>query len=326
MNGVFARMLAVALAVVVFSAGPLFAGAAKVMTQVPGYYRLALGDYEVTALYDGTVEIDAKLLAGGAEEELKSLLARHFMAHPKMPTSVNAYLVNTGQALILVDAGSGALFGPAHGKLPGNLKAAGYAPEDLDMVVLTHLHGDHMGGLVTAEGKPVFPKAQVLVAKAENDYWLSEDNARAAPEGRKRFFEMAGKIAAALSASGQWRTFEGEAELAPGLRAVAAPGHTPGHTAYAVESDGQRLVIWGDLIHAHAVQFARPGVTIGFDSDQKMAAATRLGLMRTVAADKTLVAGMHLPFPGFGHVRSDGPDVFAWVPLEYAPLPAPGGK
>lgn len=112
--------------------------------------------------------------------------------------------------------------------------------------------------------------------------------------------------------------------LAPGIRAVAANGHTPGHTAYAVESAGQKLLIWGDVVHAHAVQFARPGVSIEFDTNQKQAIATRRRLMRDLAASKSLVAGMHLPFPGIGHVRAEGKGRYSWVPIEFSPLPGIG--
>ncbi|WP_255210995.1 hypothetical protein [Methylogaea oryzae] len=124
-------------------------------------------------------------------------------------------------------------------------------------------------------------------------------------------------------ASGQWTTFTPGSELVPGVTSVKADGHTPGHTAYAVESDGQKLLIWGDLVHAHAVQFAKPGVSVEFDIDQKQAIATRLRIMKAMAASKSLVAGMHLPFPGIGHVRADGKDRYSWVPIEFTPLAKP---
>ncbi|MFC5301180.1 MBL fold metallo-hydrolase [Azospira restricta] len=297
------------------------AEAPQLQTQVPGYYRHQLGQFEVTALFDGAIELDTKLLKNATPTDLQRLLSWMFVGNPKMQTAVNAYLINTGRNLVLVDAGAAKLFGPSLGYVLENLKAAGYEPAQVDTVVITHLHGDHMGGLNDAGGKPVFAKAKVLVPQAEHDFWLSPAVADKAPEGMQPFFRMARETAAPYQASGQWQPFADGAELVPGVRAVAANGHTPGHTAYAVESGGQKLLIWGDLVHAHAVQFAKPGVSIEFDVNQKQAIATRRAVLKSVAASKSLVAGMHLPFPGLGHVRAEGGGRYAWVPVEFSPLP-----
>jgi glyoxylase-like metal-dependent hydrolase (beta-lactamase superfamily II) len=140
----------------------------------------------------------------------------------------------------------------------------------------------------------------------------------------KPFFRMAHEAAAPYQAVGRWQPFADGSQPVPGIRALAANGHTPGHTAYAIESDGKKLLIWGDVVHAHAVQFARPGVSIEFDVDRKQAIATRRTLMKSAAASRTLVAGMHLPFPGIGHVRAEGKDSYSWVPVEFSPLPKAG--
>ncbi|HET6720373.1 MAG TPA: MBL fold metallo-hydrolase [Rhodocyclaceae bacterium] len=309
------------LAAVLLGFAPLAQAAAPLAgTQVPGYYRMQLGQFEVTALFDGAIELDTQLLKNARPADLQRLLSRMFVGNPKMQTAVNAYLINTGAHLVLVDAGAAKLFGPTLGYVVQNLKAAGYEPAQVDTVVLTHLHADHFGGLNDANGQPLFPQARILVAQSDNDFWLSQQVADAAPKDAQAFFKMARDSAAPYRASGQWATFgDGEA-LVPGVRAVKADGHTPGHTAYAIESAGKKLLIWGDLVHAHAVQFARPGVAIEFDIDQKQAIATRRRIMKEMAASKTLVAGMHLPFPGIGHVRADGKDRYSWVPIEYAPL------
>ncbi|MHB1183709.1 MAG: MBL fold metallo-hydrolase [Desulfobulbia bacterium] len=293
----------------------------QVATQVPGYYRIQLGQFEITALYDGAIELDAKLLRNAKATDLQRLLSRMFVGNPKMQTAVNAYLVNTGSHLVLVDTGAAKLFGPSLGYVLQNMKAAGYEPGQVDTVVITHLHGDHMGGLNDASGQPIFPKARVLVSQADNDFWLSQKVAEEAPAKAQPYFKMARDTAAPYLASGQWQTFSDGSVLVPGIEAVKANGHTPGHTAYAVESEGQKLLIWGDVVHAHAVQFARPGVSIEFDVDQKQAIATRRSLMKAMAASKSLVAGMHLPFPGLGHVRAEGKGSYSWVPIEFGPLP-----
>lgn len=302
-------------------AGSAFAEVAKVMTQVPGYYRMQVGQFEITALYDGAIELETKLLHHVKPTDLNRLLARMFVSNPKMQTAVNAYLINTGSHLVLVDTGASTLFGPTLGYALANMRTSGYEPSQVDTVVITHLHGDHMGGLNDGEGKPLFPKATVWVAQADHDFWLNEATAKAAPEAMQPFFKMARDTAAPYLASKQWQTFREGTRLVPGVQAVQANGHTPGHTAFRVESDGQQLLIWGDVVHAHAVQFAKPGVSIEFDVDQKQAITTRRTLMKAMAKSQSLVAGMHLPFPGIGHVRAEGKGSYAWVPVEFAPLP-----
>ena len=299
------------------------AEAPKVQTQVPGYYWMMLGQFEITALYDGALDLDTKLLRNTTPTELNRLLARMFVGNPKMQTAVNAYLINTGKNLVLVDTGAAKLFGPSLGFILQNMKAAGYDPAQVDTVIITHLHPDHIGGLEDADGKLLFPKARIMVSKEDNDFWLSQKEADSAPDRIKPFFKMAHDIAAPYLKLGQWQAFTEGSVLVPGIQAVKANGHTPGHTAFAVESAGQKLLIWGDLVHAHAVQFARPGVSIEFDIDQKQAIATRKSIFKTMAISKSLVAGMHLPFPGIGHVRWDGKESYSWVPIEFAPLPKP---
>lgn len=290
--------------------------------QVPGYYRLALGQFEVTALYDGSIALDEKLLKGVAKRDLQRLLAREFQQGPAVQTAVNAYLVNTGQRLILVDAGAAKLFGPTLGNIVDNLKAAGYRPEQVDTVLLTHLHGDHVNGLVTPDGQRVFVNAEVWSAKADNDFWLSETIAAQAPQEAQGFFKMSRDAAAPYLAAGRWKTFDGERELAPGVSSVDTHGHTPGHASYLFRSGEQRLLVLGDIVHNHAVQFTRPEVSLEFDVDQKQAIATRKRIFAQVARERLMVAGMHLPFPGIGHVRKEAKGGYAWVPAEFTLLPA----
>lgn len=289
-------------------------------TQVPGYYRLMLGSFEVTALYDGAIDLDEKLLKSIAKRDIQRLLARQFLKGPKVQTAVNAYLVNTGNKLVLVDAGAAKLFGPGLGNIVDNLKAAGYSPEQVDTVLVTHLHGDHVNGLVTAEGKAVFTKAEVWSAKADNDFWLSEEIAAKAPTEAQGFFKMARDAAAPYLAAGKWKTFDSDRELLAGVSSVDTHGHTPGHASYLFQSGDQRLLILGDLVHNHAVQFARPEVAIEFDVDPKQAVITRKRIFFQAAKEKLMVAGMHLPFPGIGHVRKETAGGYAWVPAEFAPL------
>lgn len=311
---IFAGLLAVASTFAI-------AEAPQQKVQVPGYYRLMLGNLEVTALYDGPIDIDEKLLKSIATRDIQRLLARQFLKGPKVQTAVNAYLVNTGSKLVLVDAGAAKLFGPELGNIVNNLKAAGYTPEQVDTVLITHLHGDHVNGLVTPEGQRVFVNAEVWSAKADNDFWLSEEIAAQAPKDFQPFFNMPRDAAAPYLAAGKWKTFDSDRELLAGVSSVDTHGHTPGHVSYMLQSGDQRLLILGDLVHNHAVQFARPEVAIEFDNDPKQAVAARKRIFFMAAKEKLMVAGMHLPFPGIGHVRKESAGGYAWVPAEFAPLP-----
>lgn len=296
------------------------AGAPMVKTQVPGYYRLMVGQFEVTALYDGSVELDAKLMRNATDQEVNVLLANMFIVGPKMQTAVNAYLINTGSKLVLVDAGAAKVFGPTLGSVIQNLRAAGYDPAQIDAVMISHMHGDHVGGLLNGDGKPAFPNAVVYLSKGENDFWLSSDVAERAPAEYKKYFKMARDLAAPYLDAGKWKTF-GDGEMpVPGVKAVLIPGHTPGHCAYEVTDGKDSLLITGDIVHSPAIQFPRPDVVVDFDVNKIQAASVRLALFESAAKRKVLVAGMHLPFPGIGRLRAEGGNAFAWVPVDFAPV------
>ncbi|MCT7305731.1 MULTISPECIES: MBL fold metallo-hydrolase [Ralstonia] len=289
-------------------------------TQVPGYYRMAMGDDVVTALYDGYTDLPAKTLLGLNAKSVQSLLARMFVSNtPGMQTAVNGFLIDTGAKRILVDTGSGTCFGPTMGGLAGNVRASGYQPEQIDAVLLTHLHPDHACGLLTPQGQPAFPNAQVYVAAPEADFWLSETIAASKPTDMQPFFKMARDSVAPYAAAGKLKQFKPGDEVVPGVRSVIANGHTPGHSGYLFASKGHSLLVWGDIVHSHAVQFQHPEVAFEYDVDKKAAIASRRKLFAEAARDKLWVAGAHLPFPGLGHVRRDG-NAFAWVPIEYGPL------
>jgi glyoxylase-like metal-dependent hydrolase (beta-lactamase superfamily II) len=314
----WARRALLAISSTCLMLGAAHAAAPQVKTQAPGFYRVMLGEFEVTALSDGTVALPVdKLLTGTTAAKTQKTLARSFLKAP-LDTSVNGYLVNTGTKLVLIDTGAAGLFGPTLGNLLTNLKAAGYQPEQVDEIYITHMHADHVGGLMAAD-KLAFPNAIVRADKHDADFWLSQANLDKAPADAKGFFQGAMASLNPYVAAGKFKAFDGDTELVPGIKALATRGHTPGHSIYKVESKGQTLVLWGDLMHVAAVQFPEPGVTIQFDTDSKNAALQRKRAYAEAAKQGYMVGSAHISFPGLGHLRVLGKG-YEWLPLNYSGL------
>lgn len=312
-----AAALTTTLALLAGSSAPAMAAAPMAKVSAPGYFRLMLGSFEVTALSDGTVDLPVDQLLMESAAKTKQALAAQFLSAP-LETSVNAYLINTGSSLVLVDTGAAGLFGPTLGRLVANLKASGYEPSQIDEVYLTHLHPDHVGGLL-ANGIPAFPNAKVRADRLDAEFWLSEANLAKAPEASKGFFQGAMSSLNPYVAAGKFVPFSGDTQLLPGIRSSSSYGHTAGHSNYVIESEGKKLVLVGDLIHVGAVQFANPAVTVVFDVAPKEAAATRAKAFAQAAKEGTLVGASHLQFPGLGHLRSTG-KTFQWLPVNYTQM------
>lgn len=299
-------------------AGPMSArgDAPQHHDQVPGFYRLNVGDLEVTSLYDGSGQFHPDWLKG--KESILTAVSNTAQKEPHFLDGVEiAFLVNTGKQLILVDAGAGQWFGGgAYGRLEKSLRSAGYTPEQVDLQLVTHLHSDHIGGLTTREGKRVFPNVEVYVAKADNDFWLSPEIAAKAPKEAQEFFQAAQAISAPYIKAGKWHTFSSSDEIAEGMKIVSLPGHTPGHTGYEFSSKGQKILFWGDIMHAQNVQLKHPEVSVVFDINPAAAVATRKKLLPTLVGGNVLIAGPHLAFPGVGRLYKDG-NAYGWVPIQF---------
>ncbi|SEE89559.1 Glyoxylase, beta-lactamase superfamily II [Burkholderia sp. WP9] len=295
------------------------AAAPQVKTQGPGFCRIMVGDFEVTALLDGThpFPIDT-VVQGVPKSEIAHDLSRDFLQAP-VQGSINAFLINTGSKLILIDSGAGVLYGDCCGRLTGNLRAAGYQPEQVDEILLTHLHKDHVGGVIV-NGAMAFPNAVVRVSQAEADYWLNPANKSTAPAFLSSFFDAANASVAPYVAAGRFKPFSGDVELDPGIRAVALPGHTPGHTAYLVQSDSKDLLVWGDVIHVAAIQLQNPTASVEYDTDAAAAQRSRRYALKLAADKRYLVGAAHIAFPGLGHVRKNG-NAYDWVPVNYEAEP-----
>ncbi|HEV8690311.1 MAG TPA: MBL fold metallo-hydrolase [Ideonella sp.] len=300
-----------------FAGAPAFAqqAPAPVLTKPQaGWYRFMVGDAEVTALSDGTVTLESNILTGVKPAHVQELLkAAH--ATGALHTSVNAFLVKTGDKLVLVDTGAGTFFGPSLNKLQASLKAAGYMPDQVTDILITHLHADHVGGLVNGE-TIVFPNATVHADKRELGYWLDAAKMEAAPKEAQGFFKMAQAALGPYQKAGKVAPFEGEVPLAPGIKSWPTPGHTPGHSFYVLESKGQKIVFWGDLMHFEEVQFPEPPITVAFDVDSKAARAQRLKAFADAARQGYLVAPAHVTFPGVGHLKKAGSG-YVWLPVRY---------
>ncbi len=332
---------ACALALGLVLAGPsgdARATAPQVARQAPGFYRMMLGRFEVTALLDGTHTFPIPtvlqrprdgagpraLLSEVRPGEAESRLARDFLALP-FEGSINAFLVNTGSRLVLIDAGAGDLYGACCGKLVANLRAAGYAPEAVDEVLLTHLHADHVGGIMH-DGKAVFPNATIRVSRRDADYWLNPGNEAAAPPFLLPMFKGAQAALEPYRDAGRLVPFDGDGEILPGFVAIATPGHTPGHSSYRVSSGGETLLVWGDIVHVAPIQFPDPQVTVTYDSDGAGAEGRREALFSEAARTGAWIAAAHISFPGLGHIRAED-GRFGWVPANYTtvlPAPPPG--
>ncbi len=274
---------------------------------------LELGDWRVTAVSDGSAQVPLeKLMKNISPASLRQRLAAAGEASPT-PTAINAFVIDTGKQRILVDTGAGPLMGPDSGRLADNLRAAGIAPQSINTILLTHIHADHSGGL-QRDGQLQFPNATVWVDKKDVDFWLDPTHGDLVTEAERHTFEESRLSLAPVQAAGKLRTFTAPARLVDGIEAVAAPGHTPGSVMYRVTRGGKTLVLWGDIIHAAAVQFALPDAAIRFDVDSRQAVKTRKRILEQVADEGDLVAAPHIAFPGLGHVVHQG-SAFQWQPL-----------
>ncbi len=281
------------------------------------FYRFQVGNVEVVALSDGTIPVDVhKLFPKTEPKTLNKIIQAYYLSNP-VETSINTYLIKSGSQLILVDAGSGDLFGPEHGgQLLSSLRAIGHRPEQITDVLLTHIHVDHSGGLVK-QGKSVFSNATIHVNQKDIDFWLAHVQPSASDAGVITVNRPAFLAVKPYLEAGKVKTFLGETKLFPGISAVDFAGHTPGHSVFVLESNGEKLVFWGDLIHMAAIQLNGPAFINDYDFDQARAVTQRQKAYREASQDGYLIAADHISFPGIGRVRSKG-STFDWIPVPYS--------
>jgi glyoxylase-like metal-dependent hydrolase (beta-lactamase superfamily II) len=288
------------------------ARAPKVGTQSPCFYRFNVGAAEVTVVSDGPLSIgDPKgTFIGVPDDELRKMLSDNFLSPTNVVLEQNSPVVNIGDKLVLFDTGLGTTkgFGPTTGRQQKSLAEAGIKPEDIDAVVFSHGHPDHVGGVVDDNGKPLFPNAQFYIAQSDLEFWTDEGKANG---GLKDFIAVARKHL--LPVRDRLVFYKDGQEFLPGIQAMAAPGHTVGHTMFMITSEGKSFAYLADLSHHPILLLEKPRMEFSYDTDPKQAVASRVKMLDMLATNKIAVLPYHYPWPGLGHVVKTG-EGFHYVP------------
>jgi glyoxylase-like metal-dependent hydrolase (beta-lactamase superfamily II) len=284
--------------------------------QAPGFYRYKVGDIEVTAINDGFALRPLEGFVRNADlQQVRQAMQEAFLPESALPITFNTLVLRQGGRTTLIDAGNGDSGAPTSGSWMANFRAAGFDPARVDAVVISHFHGDHINGLRLKDGTAVFPNAEVMVPAAEWAFWMDDGRMAQAPEGMKGAFMGVRRVFGPIAAN--VRRYEADKEIVPGLTAVAAPGHTPGHTAFMLSSGQGRLMVMSDVTNHPALFVRNPDWAAIFDMDGDLARQTRRRLLDMAASERAQVSFYHAPFPATGHVAKEG-DRFRFVPVQWS--------
>ena len=293
------------------------AAPAAAVPQAPGFYRFKVGGYTVTTVHDGYFTRPLQGFVRNAPlEEVQKVLAESFLPTDSIRIPFTVTFLDTGSKLVVFDAGNGVTpAGATQGLMIENMKAAGIDPAKVDLVVHSHFHGDHVNGLLDGAGGAAFPNAEVVVPAAEWAWWSDTGNESRSPEGQRANFANSARRFAPYK--GKIRQVADGAEVIPGIRAVAAYGHTPGHTCYLIADGSAQAMFIADTSNRPELLARRPDFQAVFDFDGDMAAAARHKIYDRVATDRIRVTGYHFPFPANGYMAKDGGG-YRFVPADWS--------
>ncbi len=300
---------------------PARAAAPAAGKQAPGFYRYKVGDYELTQVFDGsrTFPMPDGFVKNVPKDQALGAAEAAYMPKGMITVPFNPVIINTGSKLVLIDTGYGPGIAPTVGLLPVHMAAAGIDPKAIDVVVLSHLHPDHINGVKTADGAVAFPNAEIMAPAVDWAFWMSDENQSKAQDNpmMKGYFANTRKILSDIA--GKVTRYEWGKEVAPGITALDAHGHTPGHSAFVVASGSGRLLVQSDVTNIPELFLRNPDWHVAFDVDPVQAAQTRHKFYDMAAAEKALIAGFHFSFPSLGHVEKDGTG-YRLVPVAWNPI------
>lgn len=284
--------------------------------QAPGFYRYKIGDIEVTAINDGFVD---RGLEGYVKNvglaEVETEISKLHHAKGKIRVPYNSLVLRTGGKTVMIDAGNGDSGAPTTGRWMANFKAAGFDPKNVDIVLLTHLHGDHINGLRLKSGQAMFENAEIKLPQAEWAYWMDDGKMAASSDAMKGQFANIRRVFGPIA--GKITQVKADESPAPGVTAIAAYGHSPGHTAYAIASGNQRLIMMADTAHHTSVFLKNPNWHVLFDMDPELAAKTRRRMAELAISESAQVAFYHAPFPATGFIEKAG-DAYRLEPVQWS--------
>jgi glyoxylase-like metal-dependent hydrolase (beta-lactamase superfamily II) len=301
------------------------AAAPAAAAQAPGFYRYKVGTIECTSINDGarSFPLPDKWVTNVSKDAALAAAEAAYMPKGMVTVPFNPQLISTGGKLVLIDSGNGiSTFEPTKGQVGRtlqNLAAAGVDPKNIDMVIMSHLHPDHTNGIRAADGSMAFPNAQIMVPAKDWEFWTSDENAAKAQSSEitKGYFANVKKIYAGIES--KVTKFDWDKEVAPGITSIAAPGHTPGHTAFAVASGGSKVLIQSDVTNIPEFFLRNPDWHVAYDFDPELAQKTRHKFYDMASAEKATVVGFHFPFPAVGHVEKDG-NGYRLIPVAFNPV------
>ncbi|WP_373885775.1 MBL fold metallo-hydrolase [Acinetobacter sp. TUM15071] len=315
------KLLKHILIALLFSTSTTYAESKPQVQQVDGYFLQPVGNLKVTALFDGELGLPRSDLLGISTEKANQLFKENFVPvdeHNHIVTDFSAYLVQTPTQNILIDAGTAKCFGPSLGYVPENLKKAGVQPEQIDTILITHAHPDHLCG-ITLDGTMAYPNAKVYLAKEDVDYWTSTENEAKASDFFKPLFKMTRDALKPYQQAGQLIAFTKDSFKVPNVELITTHGHTEGHSSYLVDGqNGQKFLGLGDVVHYAAVQFPYPEASYKPDTSFQHAIAVRKNIFEQAYQNQWWIGAAHVAFPGIGHIGKNSKG-YQWIPTQYRP-------